>query len=58
MAAYFRLCTKHITTLVVVKEGVREGGAICDKEEKAACIFYWSVPKRESGAVLYEVVSS
>lgn len=40
MATYFRLYTKHITTLEAVKEGAREEGAICDKEEKAACIFY------------------
>ena len=52
MAAYCRLYTKHITTLVAVKEGAREGGAVCDREKKAAYVFYWSVPKRESGAVL------
>lgn len=40
MAAYFRLYTKHITTLEVVKEGAREEGAICNKEEKAACLLY------------------
>jgi hypothetical protein len=40
MAAYCRLYTKHIITLVAVKEGARKEGDICDKEGKSACIFY------------------
>jgi hypothetical protein len=40
MAACCRLYTKHITRLEAVKVGAREEGDICDKEEKAACMFY------------------
>jgi len=40
MDAYCRLYTKHITALEAVKEEEREEGDICDKEGKAACIFY------------------